>query len=162
MSAADIEPVRAMVACEFFDAANTKTRYVDDVRDKTIGSIRGRDVPGEDDLPTVFTGASLAHFGDCWRLVVLRTITHDTSLHRTAVRYFLESDGETVFEAKSQARVMRGTRDVTIGDESIEEDVGYSRLEYEKPLDKVSCMRLQRQLGQIIARRETLADRNRG
>lgn len=159
VDADDATALRDMVANEFFDKAKTTTRYVDEVSDKTIGRIGGGRLPGDYDSPTVFAGASLEHFGNMWRLVIVRTTTHDEALSKVAVRYFLESDGQHVFEAKSQARVMRGSKDILVDDETIEEELRYSRLQYEKPLDKVACLRLQRQLARTVARLEVLNGR---
>jgi hypothetical protein len=157
VEASDVEPIRAMVASKFFSVAKSSTRRLDEFGDKTVGCISGGRLAGDDDAPRVFAGASLEHFSNMWRLVILRTTTHDSALSRVAVRYFLESDGQNVFEAKSQARVMRGTKDIIIDEEFIEEEVRYSRLEYEKPLDKVACLRLQRQLARAVARLEILS-----
>jgi hypothetical protein len=145
-----------MVAGEFFDNAKTKVRQLDEYGDKTIGSIGGGRMPGDMESPTVFAGASLEHFGNCWRLVILRTITNDSLLSRVAVRYFIESDGENVLEAKSQARVMQGSREITADEEEVVEHVEYSRREYEKPLDDSDCLRLQRQLARSIKRGKIL------
>lgn len=161
-SASFVEAVRSIVAGEFFDNAKTRVRQIDEYSDKTIGSIGGGRMPGDMESPTVFAGASLEHFNNCWRLVVLRTITNDSLLSRVAVRYFIESDGENVFEAKSQARVMRGSREITADEEELVERVEYSRCEYEKPLDDADCLRLQRQLARAISRSKVLGGRKHG
>lgn len=159
VEAEDVVALRDMVAQDFFDRVKTTVRHFDDLGDKTIGRIGGGRLPGDFDTPTVFAGVSLEHFHNMWRLVIVRTTTHHAALSRVAVRYFIESDGQDVFEAKSQARVMRGSKEITADEEGIEEELSYSRLQYEKPLDKVSLLRLQRQLARAVARAEALNGR---
>lgn len=155
----DLERVRASVVDGFFDQAHIVSRDFAESNFRTLGGASGGDIPGDLLLPTVHTGVRLSYYNDGWRLVVARSNIALSPRVRVATKYCMEVFEGSIVESNIESRVAREQDNLLSDDGEFNEEPDFSRLEYNRPITRPDCLRVERQLGKAIRRYLVLGKR---